>query len=43
MGIESSNKPTYDEFLALVAELMAENAAIKTRLAVSGASIPLEI
>ena len=33
MGLESPNKPTYDELLALVASLMAENAALKTRLA----------
>ena len=33
MGIESSNKPTYDKLHALVAALMAENAALKTRLA----------
>jgi transposase len=33
MGHESSSKPTYDELLALVATLMAENAALKMRLA----------
>jgi len=32
MVIESRNKPTYDELLALVAALKAENAALKKRL-----------
>ena len=33
MGIESSNKPTYDELLVLLAALMAKNAALKTPFA----------